>query len=242
MPAELPPPGSLPSTGSIADLSDSRVLQILTTEHWSVLATRSLGYNETFTRTSIFFTAVTGSLIALGFVAQASGFEAEFGWFAVLVLMLDLVLGIGTLQRLSALTFDDFRQVQAMNRLRHAYLEVAPGAARYLATSAYDDSAGVMKTHGGLPETNSLVASLFHGLSTVTAAVGAVVALLVGGIVGMVVVQLDLGPDLALIAGVVAFVIALAGMGLVAERSIVRFASVLDATAEFPTPARDPAS
>jgi hypothetical protein len=242
VPAELPPPGSLPSAGAITDPSDSRVLQILTTEHWSVLATRSLGYNETFTRASIFFTAVTGSLIALAFVADASGFEAEFGWFAVLILIIDLVLGIGTLQRLSALTFDDFRQVQAMNRLRHAYLEVAPGAARYLMMSQYDDSAGVLKTYGGLPETSGLLPSLVHGLSTVTAAVGAVVALLVGGIVGMVVEQSDLGPALALLAGVAAFVIALAGLGLVARRSILRFTAMLDATAAFPTPARDPAS
>jgi hypothetical protein len=239
MPAELPPPGTTAVAGPITDLTDARALQILATEHWSLLATRSLVYNEAFTRTSIFVTAVTGSILALGFVAQAAGFVDEFGWFAVLVLLLDLVLGIGTLLRLRTLTLDDFRYVQAMNRLRHGYIEAAPNVARYMVMSSHDDAPGVLATYGGLPGTTGLVANLLHGLTTVTAAVGAVVALLVGGIVGMVLVQTDFRPEVALTAGVIAFVIALFGLGLVAQRSVARFVTAIDATAEFPTPARD---
>jgi hypothetical protein len=241
-PAEMPPSGSMAATGPITDLSDARTLQILFTEHWSLLATRSLIYNETFTRTSIFVTAVTGSVLALGFVAQASGFVDEFGWFAVLVLVLDLVLGIGTLLRLRTLTLDDFRYVQAMNRLRHGYLDVAPDIRRYFMMSAYDDARGVLSTYGGLPGSNTgrgskgKVMNFVHGLTTVTAAVGAVVALLVGAIVGMILVQTDFGPEVALTAGVVAFVSALLGLGLVGERSIADFVTTIDASAEFPDP------
>jgi hypothetical protein len=235
--AEIPPPKPLPVTGPITDLADARTLQLLATEHWSLLANRSLIYNETFTRASIFVTAVTGSILALGFVAQASGFEPEFGWFAVLVLVLDLVLGIGTLLRLRTLTLDDFRHVQAMNRIRHAYLEAAPGLDRYIMMSGFDDASGVLDSYGGLPQDTGFFASALQGLTTITAAVAAVVSLLVGGIVGMLLFQQDFASEIALTAGVAGFVIALLGLGFVAQREIIGFTSVIDSTAKFPKPA-----
>jgi hypothetical protein len=49
-------------------------LQILTTEHWSLLAARNLVYTEALGRTSIFVAALTGSVVALALVAQATEF------------------------------------------------------------------------------------------------------------------------------------------------------------------------
>ena len=50
-------------------------LQILTTEHWSLLATRSLVYTEAMSRTSIFVAALSGAVVALALVAQATTSE-----------------------------------------------------------------------------------------------------------------------------------------------------------------------
>jgi len=48
-------------SGSPASKFGPHALQILTTEHWSLLAARSLVYTEAMSRTSIFVAALTGS-------------------------------------------------------------------------------------------------------------------------------------------------------------------------------------
>ena len=59
------------SRGPSTELSP-RALQILMTEHWSLLASRSLAYTESMSRTSIFVAALTGSVVALALVGQAT--------------------------------------------------------------------------------------------------------------------------------------------------------------------------
>ena len=54
-------------------LADPRALQILSTEHWSLLTARSLVYNESFSRGAMFLTFLSASLVALGFIYQAHG-------------------------------------------------------------------------------------------------------------------------------------------------------------------------
>lgn len=49
-------------------------LQILATEHWSLLATRSMTFNEALGRVTIFLAILSGALIALALVAQADHF------------------------------------------------------------------------------------------------------------------------------------------------------------------------
>ena len=61
-------------------------LQILTTEHWSLLATRSLVYTEAMSRTSIFVAALSGAVVALALVAQATDFGTGFVGFALVLL------------------------------------------------------------------------------------------------------------------------------------------------------------
>ena len=46
-------------------------MQILSTEHWSLLATRSLAWNETFTRATMFMSALSFAVVSLALVGQA---------------------------------------------------------------------------------------------------------------------------------------------------------------------------
>ena len=101
-------------------------VQILATEHWSLLATRSMTWGEVFSRAGIFLTVVSAAVVALALVAQATDFGDGFYVFALLVLPIVLVLGVGTLVRLGDALTEDVRLVFGMNRLRHAYLEIAP--------------------------------------------------------------------------------------------------------------------
>ena len=53
-------------------------LQILSTEHWSLLASRSLAWNESFSRAAMFLSTVTGAIVALALVAQVSDLARAF--------------------------------------------------------------------------------------------------------------------------------------------------------------------
>jgi len=46
-------------------------LQILTTEHWSLLSSRGYGYTESMGRVSTFIAALSGAVVALALVADA---------------------------------------------------------------------------------------------------------------------------------------------------------------------------
>ena len=53
-------------------------------------------------------------------------------------------LGVTTIARLSQVNWEDATWVQGMNRIRHAYLELAPELEPYFVTSRYDDELGVL--------------------------------------------------------------------------------------------------
>ena len=65
--------------GRAADgsLSDPRALQILSTEHWSLLASRSLAYNEAFSRAGMFLSFLSATLIVIGFLIGTQGLSAD---------------------------------------------------------------------------------------------------------------------------------------------------------------------
>jgi len=50
---------------------------ILATEHWSLLATRSLIWNEAMSRATVFLTVLSASIIVLALLADATGFGAQ---------------------------------------------------------------------------------------------------------------------------------------------------------------------
>ncbi len=137
-----------PATPGPAHLGDPRALTILTTEHWSLLTARSLVYNEAFARAGMFLTFLTGSLVALGFVSQGSGYTPEFLLLATALLGFDLFIGLATLGRISAASAEEIRALQGMNRLRHAYLEMVPSLEPYFSTSGHDDLMAVVSIYG----------------------------------------------------------------------------------------------
>ena len=80
-------------------------LQILMTEHRSLLAARSLVYTESMSRTSIFVAALTGSVVALALVGQATDFGTGFVVFALVLLPIDSVVA-GAMVAIAAIGLD----------------------------------------------------------------------------------------------------------------------------------------
>jgi hypothetical protein len=107
------------------DLPAALRLQILTTEHWNLLSTRALSWNEAFSRATMFLSALSGAIVALALVAQVATFGAAFSTFALLILPVVLFLGLATFLRLVQINREDARWVIGMNLLRHAYLKQA---------------------------------------------------------------------------------------------------------------------
>ena len=122
-------------------------VQILATEHWSLLATRQLAWTEAFSRAGLFLTVLSAAVVALALVGQ-TGSDRDFTVFALVLLPVVLLLGIATFFRLGAINQEDTRLVVGMNRLRRGYLDIAPDLEQYFVTGAQDDRAGLLRTVG----------------------------------------------------------------------------------------------
>jgi hypothetical protein len=99
---------------------------ILATEHWSLLGSRSLLWNEAMSRTTIFLSVLSAAIVALALLANATGFGPQTTTLALVLLPVVFFLGIGTHSRVVEINQVEVELVLAMNRLRHAYLEIAP--------------------------------------------------------------------------------------------------------------------
>jgi hypothetical protein len=193
------PPGIEPAPG----LADPRALQILSTEHWSLLATRSLSYNESFTRAAMFLTFLGASLVALGLISTGTGFTPQLALVAAVILATDLFIGLATLGRTLDASQEELACVAGMNRIRHAYREMVPGVEPYFVTPFHDDVASVLGAYGAAP-TGSW-SNLVHGVTTTPALVGVVDAVLAGALASVVVLGLGAPLELGLAAGAVGF-------------------------------------
>ena len=152
----------LPPSSARTDVPEAVRVQILATEHWSLLATRNITYSAIFSRTSIFLTVVSAAVVALALVAQATEFGDRFYVFALLVLPVALFIGLATFVRLIDARIEDFWLVSGMNRLRHAYLEIAPELEPYFVTGHHDDRQGLYETYGPRTEVRLYPPALWH--------------------------------------------------------------------------------
>jgi hypothetical protein len=120
---------------------------ILATEHWSLIASRSLIWNEAMSRATVFLTTLSATIIALALLADATGFGSQTTTLALVLLPIVFLLGIAAYARLVQINTEEFQLVLAMNRLRHAYLQLEPGLERYFTTGHNDDERGVIATY-----------------------------------------------------------------------------------------------
>ena len=90
---------------------------------------------------------LSAAIIALALLADATGFGAQTTTLALVLLPVVFLLGIAAYARLVQINTEEFQLVLAMNRLRHAYLQIEPGLERYLTTGHHDDERGVIATY-----------------------------------------------------------------------------------------------
>lgn len=208
---------SAPVPSNRPEVTDALRVQILATEHWGLLATRSMIWNELFTRTSMFITVLSASVVGLALVAQATDFDTTFRVSALLILPVMLLLGTGTFIRVADAMTEDFWLVMGMNRLRHAYLELAPDLAPYFVTGHHDDLDGIRQSSGPQPQQGP--SRMLSATPTIIAIVNAVLA---GVILALLVRTVTDHPVLVTGGGVVASAVTAAIFGVIVPLRQIR--------------------
>jgi hypothetical protein len=220
MPEGPPPAATVPAGSDLVALDAARRalrVQMLATEHWSLLATRSLSWNEAFARAGMFLSLLTGAVVALALVAQATEFGEGFVLFALLILPVVLFVGLATYVRLLEINNEDYVWVRGMNRLRGAYLDMDPGIANYFITGTTEDAVGIFKTFGS--DESSLDTGRFHGFVTTPTTIAFVDAMVAAVLAAILFVQLDMAMQSAAAIGVLVFLLSCIVLGWVGFRS-----------------------
>jgi hypothetical protein len=215
---------------------DPRVVQILSTEHWSLLSARSLAYNEAFTRGGMFLAFLSMSLVGLALVAQALAASRDFLIVTAVVLAFDFVVGLATFGRILVANHEDYLAVQGMARIRHAYGEIAPVVLRYFTSSVHDDLRGVMVAYGSPP--TSAPGGIVYGLMTSAGMIGLILSMIGGVLVLVVTVILGASVPVAFVIGGVA---GLALLGALIAATFRYYSGIQQRLSVlFPTPETDP--
>jgi hypothetical protein len=203
--------------------------QMLATEHWSLLATRSQTWSEVMSRIMGQFTFTSAVLVVLALAVQQGGYDASFRPLALGLGAAVLLTGSMTGLRVLNASHEDAGLVRGMNRLRRAYVDLDPGIAHYLVTGTADDEAGLTRTYtvGPQPRVGQVLASAAMFITVVN-------ALAAGGWVGILVSPW--GSSAAVALGVLSGVAYLGGYVYAGYRGYHRMESHPD-TVRFPTPA-----
>jgi len=209
--------------------------QILATEHWSLLATRSLIWNEAMSRATVFLTVLSAGIIALALLADATGFGPQTTTLALVLLPVVLLLGIATYVRQVQINNEEFQLVLAMNRLRRAYLTIEPGLEPYFTTGHHDDERGLVATYMlDHPSRRWLLVHFVINTPTIVATVDAALA----AAIAVLVLQAAEAATVALVAGGMVAFLAVWGGLMPLQRHTTD--PLRHSTPRFPTPPEIP--
>lgn len=156
----------------------AQILQCLTTEQFVLQSGRSMTVADASSRSILFLSTISSTLIALAFIGQISRLGGVFFLFAIVLFPSLVFLGLVTFERVLQSAIEDMVCMRGMNRIRHYYVELAPQVKDYFILSTFDDEAGdhgnmcmpkqwwqlFLTTAGMIGAINSILAGAFAGL------------------------------------------------------------------------------
>ena len=229
-------PGAAAAAGGPGDRQfGPYAVAILANEHWSLLAARSLIWSEALSRATVFLTVLSASIIALALLADATGFGPHTTTLALVLLPVVLLLGIATYARQVQINTEEFRLVLAMNRLRHAYLQIEPGLEPYFTSGHHDDERGLLASY--MLDHPSRRWFVVHFLINTPTVVATVVAALATTIVVLLLQVAGAALAAQVACGAVASLTVWGGL-MAAQRHALE--PLRDVTPKFPTPPGTP--
>jgi hypothetical protein len=159
--------------------------------------------------------ACSVSIVALALVAQISGFGNAFLGFSIGIFPVLIFLGLGTWNRLIQLGISDAFLIQAINRIRRFYANVAPEAAPFFSYPAYDDLSSIRSV--AMP-----INIGFEGFGSAGLQVAVINSVLIGAFAAILAASLlNFSPTAAFVVSIVAFI-----LGLVSQFAISAAASI----------------
>ncbi len=196
-----PPAQPVPALGSDG-VTNAMRLQILASEHSSLVAARALAWNEAFARVGMYLSLLSGAIVALALVGQGSSFGQPFFVFGVVILPVVLFVGVTTFLRTGSSNYHDAQCIIGMNRIRAGYLQLAPDLAPFFVMGVTDDSQGVTHTMSFEPGLSQLA----HVLAATPAVVIVVDSVLAAAILAFALVLVGVAPAPVMALAVVAFI------------------------------------
>jgi hypothetical protein len=218
---------------AIAEIDRQQLLTALTTEHFGLAGARAQATGESSARAALYISAVSSTLVALGFIGQITEVGDTFKIFALTALPTLYVLGLFTFVRTIENGVEDLMMGRAINRIRNYYLEIAGEQARYFMLSGHDDAMGVMQNMGVSLERRQQ----YFTTGTMIAVINSVV----GGAVLAIAVGTFTDASLGICTGIggVAAIISLIRMMRIENRMYHEMGGFTEAL--FPSPESEPA-
>jgi hypothetical protein len=161
-------------------VSPSIRAQLLATEHWSLLASRSTTQNELLVRIAIFLTLVSASVVSLALVGQATDFDGRRRVHPRPILdpaSRRYAHAAPCLQRRRGGPGVCDRDEQTSG----CYTELDPGIDRYFVASRHDDDRGIGQTYAYFPHGSEVLQPLASSMMFILV-VDAVVAGVLAGL------------------------------------------------------------
>ncbi|SEH02606.1 hypothetical protein SAMN05444920_12833 [Nonomuraea solani] len=150
------------------------LMSAIVTEHFVLQSGAGTTVSEALGRSSLYLSALSSSLIALGFAAQTPGLLLPF---AAAALPTVFVLGVFTMVRLVGTGVQNMLYLSGISRIRGYYRTLDPEAARYFARwgagdGETDDALGSLAVRGGPMAGLFTAASMIAVINGVLAGVG----------------------------------------------------------------------
>jgi hypothetical protein len=209
--AMAPRPPGAPDADDPDVAGDTTTLQVLMAEHASLVSARSLAYNEAFTRAGMFLQALGMSFLGMSLLGAALGFSRDVLVIAMIVVAFDVLIGIATFRRVADTGREDLWAMQAMNRIRHGYLRVAPGSRPFITAGTFDDVPSVLGSYGFADSsTSTSIGDIAYGISTSLGLVGMVLAVVSGVLASLVALAAGGSTAVAVTVGIVTTIVVFA--------------------------------
>jgi hypothetical protein len=118
--------------------SDSDFMQALGAEFSMLQSARGATISESSSRSSLYMTTLSASVVALALVAQATRFGQGFFIFALAVMPVVFFLGIATYYRLLETGVEDVIYARAISKIRDYFAQIDPTRASFFHASSVD--------------------------------------------------------------------------------------------------------
>ena len=117
---------------------NSAFLQALGAEFSMLQGARGATISESSSRSSLYMTTLSGAVVALALVAQASRFGVSFFTFALAIMPVVFFLGVTTYYRLLQTGVEDVIYARAVSKIRDFFSAIEPSQAAFFQASAVD--------------------------------------------------------------------------------------------------------